>query len=156
MAKEIERKFLVSAHTYRQQCKCVHIHQGYICAEAERVVRVRIYGDEAFVTIKNASIGFSRDEFEYPIPVADAQAMLASVCQQPTIEKLRYRFPYQGFVWDIDEFLGDNEGLTIAEIELPSEATPFAKPDFIADEVTGDVRYYNANLFHTPFKAWEK
>lgn len=154
MAIEIERKFLVKNHDYRPLSEQIYIHQGYICAEKERVVRVRIYGEKAFITIKNASIGFSRDEFEYEIPINDAKFLLQNICLHPTIEKIRYKFPYKGFVWEIDEFRDENEGLIIAEIELESEQTYFEKPDFIAEEVTNDTRYYNANLIKNPFKNW--
>lgn len=154
MAIEIERKFLVKNADYRQHSERTYIHQGYICAEKERVVRVRIYGEKAFITIKNAAIGFSRNEFEYEIPVDDAKKMLQSVCLHPTIEKYRYRFPYRGYIWEIDEFLGENTGLVVAEIELESESSTFEKPDFIAEEVTNDVRYYNANLIKNPFCNW--
>ncbi len=154
MAIEIERKFLVNSFDYQKQSECTYIHQGYICAEKERVVRVRIYGEKAFITIKNAAIGFSRDEFEYEIPINEAKQMLDVVCIQPTIEKYRYKFQYKGFTWEIDEFLGENEGLVIAEIELESENTSFEIPNFIADEVTNDTRYYNANLIKNPFRNW--
>lgn len=156
MPKEIERKFLVNNLCYRELAESKRICQGYISAENDRVVRVRIYGEKAFLTIKNATIGFSRDEFEYEIPLADAEIMLQRCCLQPTIEKVRYKLHFGGFCWEIDEFSGENDGLIIAEIELPSEETPFEKPDFIGDEVTADSRYYNANLIKNPYKLWKK
>ena len=111
MAKEIERKFLVVNFSYREKSTSKRICQGYICAEADRVVRVRIYGEKAFLTVKNVAIGFARDEFEYEIPMSDAEALLERCCLQPTIEKVRYKLFYKGFWWEIDEFYGENEGL---------------------------------------------
>jgi CYTH domain-containing protein len=118
------------------------------------VVRVRIKGDKAYLTIKNATIGFARNEYEYEIPVADAEAMLKNTCQQPIIDKTRYVLEYKGFIWEVDEFHGDNEGLVVAEIELDSREATFDHPDFIGEEVTGDARYYNACLFKNPYKMW--
>lgn len=156
MAKEIERKFLVVNFSYREKSTSKRICQGYICAEADRVVRVRIYGEKAFLTVKNAAIGFARDEFEYEIPVSDAEALLERCCLQPTIEKVRYKLFYKGFWWEIDEFYGENEGLIIAEIELPDVTTAFEKPDFVGEEVTDDHRYYNANLIKKPYNQWKR
>ena len=152
---EIERKFLLKNDDYKRFSQGIIIKQGYICSENDRVVRVRIYGEKAFITIKNATIGFSRDEFEYEIPFDDAEKMLKCVCQQPIIEKLRYKVEFEGFLWEVDEFLGENEGLVVAEIELEKEDQEFLKPDWIAQEVTNDVRYYNANLFKNPYKEWK-
>lgn len=154
MAKEIERKFLVKNNSYKSQSTAHHIVQGYICSEENRVVRVRIYDEQAFITIKNKTIGFSRDEFEYSIPIGDAQQMLETTCEKPIIDKVRFVMPFAGFKWEIDEFCRENEGLIIAEIELPDENTSFKIPDFIGSEVTGDARYYNANLYKHPFKTW--
>ncbi|MDD3406396.1 MAG: CYTH domain-containing protein [Paludibacteraceae bacterium] len=156
MAKEIERKFLVENVSYRKNATSKRICQGYICAEKDRVVRVRIYGEKAFLTLKNASIGFSRDEFEYEIPMNDAESLLERCCIKPIIEKIRYKVFYKNFCWEIDEFQRENEGLIIAEIELPDETTKFEKPDFIGEEVTCDVRYYNANLIKHPYCQWKK
>ena len=143
---EIERKFLVVNDKYKMGTP-QRISQGYICSENDRVVRVRIKGDKAYLTIKNATIGFARNEYEYEIPVADAEAMLKNTCQQPIIDKTRYVLEYKGFIWEVDEFHGDNEGLVVAEIELDSREATFDHPDFIGEEVTGDARYYNACLF---------
>lgn len=156
MAKEIERKFLVVNFSYREKSTSKRICQGYICAEVDRVVRVRIYGEKAFLTVKNAAIGFARDEFEYEIPVSDAEALLERCCLQPTIEKVRYKLFYKGFWWEIDEFYGENEGLIIAEIELPDVTTVFEKPDFVGEEITDDYRYYNANLIKNPYNQWKR
>jgi CYTH domain-containing protein len=151
---EIERKFLVINDKYKMGTP-QRISQGYICSENDRVVRVRIKGDKAYLTIKNATIGFARNEYEYEIPVADAEAMLKNTCQQPIIDKTRYVLEYKGFIWEVDEFHGDNEGLVVAEIELDSREATFDHPDFIGEEVTGDARYYNACLFKNPYKMWK-
>lgn len=153
---EIERKFLVTSDAYKSEAAGTRIVQGYICDEKERVVRVRIYGDKAFLTIKDATVGFARHEFEYQIPIDDARTLLDSVCLRPLIDKTRYRYTYGGRCWEIDEFHGENEGLTFAELELPTADTTFDKPDFVGREVTDDPRYYNANLIKNPYKNWHK
>jgi adenylate cyclase len=152
MAIEIERKFLVVGDAWRAVLP-VFYSQGYLNRDKARTVRVRIAGDEAFLTIKGASLGASRAEFEYPIPVGDAQELLA-LCEQPLIEKNRRKILHEGFVWEVDEFLGENLGLVVAEIELPSEDSVFTKPDWVGKEVTEDVRYFNSNLSRTPFTCW--
>jgi adenylate cyclase len=155
MAQEIERKFLVKDGRYRQLGAYLHIHQGFLSTEKERVVRVRIHGKKAFLTIKGISKGIARAEYEYKIPMADAKYMLENLCIKPTIEKYRYNVNIEGFAWEIDEFTGENEGLIIAEIELKSDDQAFPKPEWIGEEVTGDVRYYNANLVKNPYKSWK-
>ena len=155
MALEIERKFLLLSDEYKAASTSKRIVQGYICSDKNRVVRVRIYGEKAYITIKNATIGFARNEFEYAIPVADAQVMLTEICEKPIIEKVRYRYDYKGFCWEIDEFHGENEGLVMAEIELPTVDCVFEKPPFIGEEVTNDTRYYNASLIRNPYKNWK-
>ncbi len=152
MAIEIERKFLVVGDAWRA-APAVFYSQGYLNRDKARTVRVRIAGEEAFLTIKGLSVGVSRAEFEYPIPRWDAQELLA-LCEQPLVEKNRRNILYQGFVWEVDEFLGENLGLVVAEIELPSEDTVFAKPDLVGEEVTADTRYFNSNLSRTPYNRW--
>jgi len=152
MAIEIERKFLVVGDAWRA-APAVFYSQGYLNRDKERTVRVRIAGDEAFLTIKGVSLGASRAEFEYPIPLWDARDLLA-LCEQPLIEKNRCKILHEGFVWEVDEFLGENLGLVVAEIELPSEDTVFAKPDWVGEEVTADTRYFNSNLSRTPYNCW--
>jgi CYTH domain-containing protein len=156
MAKEIERKFLVNSDQYRTLARGVHYHQGYIPTVSGVTVRVRIAGDHAFVTLKSKAKGFSRDEYEYEIPKTDAEEMLSRLCAHPTIEKYRYVIPAQepGLKWEIDEFLGDNAGLVVAEIEVPDENTTFTRPSWVGEEVTGDHRYYNSALCVKPFKDW--
>ena len=156
MAIEIERKFLVadtSAHAAWRQAPGVAYRQGYLNRDKTRTVRVRIADGAAFLTIKGVSVGATRAEFEYPIPVADAQAMLL-LCDGPLIEKTRHVLMYQGTRWEIDDFAGDNAGLVVAEVELQSETQGFAKPDWLGAEVTQDARYFNSNLSSRPFNGW--
>lgn len=152
MAIEIERKFLVTGDAWRS-AEPVYFSQGYLNRDKARTVRVRIAGERAFLTIKGLTQGVSRAEFEYAIPVEDARQLLA-ICEQPLIEKNRRKIPFAGFVWEVDEFLGDNLGLVVAEIELPSEDSEFAKPDWVGQEVTHDQRYFNSNLSQHPFNCW--
>lgn len=154
MATEIERKFLVTGNEWRDMAAGIPYRQGYLCLERGRTVRVRIAGDEAFLTIKGETSGISRMEYEYPIPVEDAGVLLAELCEQPIIEKKRYRVNYQGFVWEVDEFFGENEGLLVAEIELEEETQGFEKPSWVGAEVSSDRRYSNAGLVKNPFSAW--
>lgn len=149
MAVEIERKFLVQGDSWRE-APAVYYSQGYLSRAKERTVRVRIAGEEAFLTIKGISAGASRAEFEYPIPLWDARELLA-LCEQPLIEKYRRKILYEGFVWEVDEFLGENQGLVVAEIELPAENTQFEKPEWAGREVTEDSRYFNSNLSLNPY-----
>lgn len=152
MAIEIERKFLVVGDAWRD-APGVFYSQGYLNRDKARTVRVRIAGEEAFLTIKGTSVGASRAEFEYPIPVWDARELL-DMCEQPLIEKNRRKILHEGFIWEVDEFLGDNLGLVVAEIELPAEDTFFARPDWVGEEVTADARYFNSNLSRTPYCSW--
>lgn len=152
MAIEIERKFLVTGDAWRT-APAVFYSQGYLNRDKARTVRVRIADDEAFLTIKGQSVGASRAEFEYLIPLADARELLA-LCEQPLIEKYRRKILHAGFVWEVDEFIGDNLGLVVAEIELTSEGCAFDKPDWVGAEVTSDSRYFNSNLSRHPFSQW--
>ncbi len=152
MAIEIERKFLVVGDAWRA-APPVFYSQGYLNRDKVRTVRVRIAGEEAFLTIKGTSVGARRAEFEYPIPVWDARELLA-LCEQPLIEKNRRKILHEGFIWEVDEFLGENLGLVVAEIELPAEDAVFTKPDWVGEEVTEDARYFNSNLSRTPFTCW--
>lgn len=154
MAKEIERKFLVVSRDYKQQAEGIYYRQGYLCSSRERVVRVRVAGEKAFLTIKGANQGITRSEYEYEIPVEEAKEILDNLCLKPDIEKIRYRIAYEGFVWEVDEFMGLNAGLVVAEIELPDEETSFNKPSWVGEEVSHDPRYYNANLINKPYSEW--
>lgn len=154
MGVEIERKFLVHGDQWKTLGQGVLLRQGYLSSAPDRIVRVRIEGDSAMLTIKGRSVGATRGEWEYPIPLDDAQAFLDSLCEKPIIEKKRYRIPYQGMTWEVDEFLGENAGLVVAEIELESEQQAFSTPDWIGEEVTHDACYFNANLLHHPYSKW--
>lgn len=153
MSVEIERKFLVRSSLWKTLGKSVAIRQGYLSTHPDRVVRVRIEDDAATLTIKGRMQGITRGEWEYAIPVAEADQLL-KLCERPLIEKTRTRIVHEGMVWEVDEFFGDNLGLVVAEIELESEGQVFSKPDWIAEEVTDDARYFNANLLRHPYTAW--
>lgn len=154
MGLEIERKFLVRDEEWRSLGQGVLLRQGYLSSAPERVVRVRVEGDSAMLTIKGKSRGATRSEWEYPIPLEDARAFLDGLCERPIIEKKRYRIPHAGMVWEVDEFFGENAGLVVAEIELESEDQAFSKPEWVGEEVTHDARYFNANLLKHPYSTW--
>jgi len=154
MGIEIEHKFLVSGEGWRQAAtRQTRFSQGYLSRDPARTVRVRIAGDAAFLTIKGETRGASRAEFEYAIPIADAQQLLA-MSDGPVVEKIRHLCPHEGMTWEVDEFLGANVGLVVAEIELAAEGQTFARPAWLGAEVTGDARYVNANLAVKPFTTW--
>lgn len=149
---EIERKFLVTSDAYR----CVaptFIAQGYLNSDKARTVRVRIAGEAGFLTIKGLTQGCSRAEFEYPIPVVEARALLA-LCEPGRIEKWRYCVPVGQHLFEVDEFLGENAGLVVAEVELAHADQPFVAPEWLGAEVTADPRYFNSALAQRPFSSW--
>jgi adenylate cyclase len=154
VAVEIERKFLVDQGLWKPESEGVRFRQGYLSVQPERVVRVRVAGDQARLTLKGASERLSRLEFEYPIPMGDATILLERMCLRPLIEKTRYRQPFGKHVWEIDVFHGDNAGLIVAEIEISDEAEDFERPPWIGKEVSSDPRYLNANLAVRPFRSW--
>lgn len=154
MAVEIERKFLVSSNAWQGLGIGVPYCQGYLTSAKGCTVRVRVAGPQAFLTIKGPTQGASRTEFEYEIPLGEAQEMLSSLAEKPLIEKVRYTLLDNGFTWEIDEFSGENTGLVVAEIELADENQHFPKPAWLGKEVTGDPRYYNSNLGKNPFSKW--
>ncbi|AGC67832.1 adenylate cyclase [Thermoclostridium stercorarium subsp. stercorarium DSM 8532] len=155
MGWETERKFLVKDLSFKKHTKGILIRQGYLSVNGDATVRVRVAGNRAYLTIKGKSEGISQPEFEYEIPVTDACEMLDNMCIKPVIEKYRYKIEYKGFVWEIDEFLKENEGLIVAEIELENENQDFPLPDFIGQEVTFDFRYRNSYLAIHPYKTWK-
>lgn len=155
MAMEIERRFRVANDGWRGLAEGVRYRQGYLSVEKERTVRVRVVGEQAWLTLKGHVTDVSRHEFEYAIPLADAQTILDSMCPM-VVDKLRHRIEHGGFVWEVDEFFGENAGLVMAEIELPAEDTPFAKPAWLGEEVTHDGRYTNAHLSKNPYTRWPK
>lgn len=146
MATEIEHKFLVANDGYRTMAAhSVEIEQGYLSRDPERTVRVRIKGDHGYITVKGKNAGDARLEFEYEIPLADARAILG-LCIPPVISKRRWIVPYEGYIWEVDEFHGSLSPLIVAEIELPSSDTRYILPPFVGENVTGDPSYYNSNL----------
>jgi adenylate cyclase len=154
MGVEIERKFLLAGDGWRALGEPVLLRQGYLSSNPDRTVRVRIEGGQATLTIKGRSTGATRAEWEYPIPLAEAGELLERLCEQPLIEKYRRRITLGAHVWEVDEFLGANRGLVVAEIELESEDQAFDKPAWIGAEVTHDRRYFNSSLIRHPFSAW--
>ncbi len=140
MATEIERKFLVNHDGWRNLGSRTLYRQGYLVREKGLAVRVRIAGETGYLTIKGATVGVSRLEYEYTIPVSEAREMLDNLCDKPIIEKFRYSIEFGNLLWEIDEFLGENEGLILAEVELSDENQPFDRPDWIGEEVSGDPR----------------
>lgn len=155
MAQEIERKFLVKGDFKRESFQDTRITQGYLSSVPERTVRVRVKGSKGFLTIKGIgdTSGVSRYEWEREIPVAEARELL-QICEPGVIDKTRYLVKQGGHTYEVDEFYGDNDGLVVAEVELASADEAFEKPEWLGEEVTGDVRYYNAMLMKTPYKKW--
>jgi adenylate cyclase len=151
---EIERKFLLAGDSWRALGTPVLLRQGYLSSDPGRVVRVRVEGDRAYLTIKGRSVGATRGEWEYPIPLDEANELLERLCEQPIVEKTRRKIEFAGNTWEVDEFLGANQGLVVAEIELASEDQQFDKPHWIGEEVTHDPRYYNSSLVRKPFSSW--
>ncbi len=152
MAIEIERKFLVTGDQWRD-ATAVYFCQGYLNRNKERTVRIRVADKCGFLTIKGVNKGASRSEFEYEITLVDAEQLL-SLCDGPLIEKYRRKIVHEGVLWEVDEFLGENSGLVVAEIELESEDQVFSRPEWIGEEVTHDARYYNSNLSIHPYTKW--
>lgn len=153
MATEIERKFLVLSDGWRTTDGVLY-RQGYLNRDKLRTVRVRQAGDQAFLTIKGKTTGISRMEFEYPIPVAEAQDLLA-LCDGGLIEKIRHKIDYAGLTWEVDEFLGANAGLVVAEVELTTTEQAIELPAWVGVEVSNDPKYYNSNLSSSPFLSWQ-
>jgi adenylate cyclase len=155
MATEIERKYLVRDESWRDHVhRQVRYRQGYLANTEHCSVRVRVGGGEAYVNIKGSTVGASRLEFEYPVPLDDAQIMLRELCPETIVEKTRYFVRHGAQEWEVDVFEGDNAGLVVAEIELEDEAEAVSLPPWAGEEVTDDVRYYNSNLAVTPFNRW--
>lgn len=156
MAMEIERKFLIKRELFTPQEPGIRVRQGYLpqSEAAPLLVRVRQHNERAYLTLKGRTAGVSRAEYEYEIPFADSEELLA-LCEKPLIEKTRYlEKAADGHIWEVDIFFGENEGLIVAEVELKDENEPFERPAWLAEEVSGDKRYYNSNLGKCPFKKW--
>lgn len=161
MAQEIERKFLVKSEAFKEEAiKITHYRQGYVPTVNGMTVRFRIAGDKGYITMKDHAVGFTRHEFEYEIPVNDVEQILDLMCAKPQIDKTRYVIKAFSsstdaeLHWEVDVFHGDNEGLIVAEIEVPSEDTEFEIPSWLGEEVTTDHRYYNSALCKHPYKEW--
>ncbi|MCF6249179.1 MAG: CYTH domain-containing protein [Desulfobacula sp.] len=154
MAIETEKKFLLDHIPSSLLTNGTSISQGYMTKSKECVVRIRILGNQGFLTVKGPTINASRKEFEYPIPLYDAKEMLSLFCKKPFIKKTRYRIYFKEFEWVIDQFKGENMGLVVAEIELDTIDQIFETPDWIGQEVTHDPRYFNSNLIKHPYSAW--
>jgi adenylate cyclase len=161
MGIEIERKFLLKNEDWTSLVtESRVIKQGYLQTGMEAAqkssVRIRISNDDANINIKSLDLSIVRQEYEYSIPLDDAEEMMATLCGDTVIEKTRYHVPYGSHLWEVDIFEGDNDGLQVAEVELGSEDESFEKPDWVADEVTDDRRYYNICLLKHPFKLWSR
>jgi adenylate cyclase len=161
MGIEIERKFLVHSDRWQQwklanAVEGVLYRQGYVPTIDKRTVRIRVAGSQGYLTLKGPVQDCSRLEFEYPIPVDDAMQMLDHFCRSPLIEKFRYKVPDHGLIWEIDEFLGENAGLLLAEVELSDRQQAVTLPDWVAEEVSGDARYFNSYLVSCPFQTWSE
>ncbi|MBF0620755.1 MAG: CYTH domain-containing protein [Magnetococcales bacterium] len=156
MGEEIERKFLVKSNSWRKNIeKSAKIRQGFFLSIKDRAVRIRVKGKQGFITMKSESHGFTRKEFEYEIPVVDAEEILETLCTKPIVEKTRNWVTYADKVWVIDDFHGANNGLIMAEIELDSEMEDVARPDWAGNEVSDNPRYYNVYLARHPFTTWD-
>ncbi|MGH1485004.1 MAG: CYTH domain-containing protein [Cellvibrionaceae bacterium] len=155
MGLEIERKYLVDLSKTGDLSSGQKIKQAYIATVDKTVVRVRVAGEKAFLTLKGENKGATRSEFEYSVPLEDAESMITELCSGPAIDKTRYLLKHSNHIWELDIFHGDNEGLVVAEVELESETETVDLPDWILDEVTSDSRYYNSNLLSQPFKDWK-
>lgn len=155
MPQEIERKYLVNKKEWEafDKPEGKTIKQAYLLNEIEKTIRVRIKGDKGFLTIKGKTEGVTRTEFEYEIPFQDAEQLMKLYGKQ-SIEKVRYEITIANHIWEVDVFEGKNDGLIVAEIELQNENEAFEIPHWVAQEVSDDARYYNANLIHHPFKSW--
>ncbi len=153
MPAEIERKFLVLDDSWREGSSATRIAQGYLSQDPDRTVRVRIAGDQAWITIKGRSAGISRQEFEYEIPVEEGRELLG-LCLPSVIDKTRHVLSHAGHVWEVDEFHGDNEGLVVAEVELADESISPEFPGWVGEEVSSDERYFNSRLAVLPYAKW--
>jgi adenylate cyclase len=153
MAIEIERKFLVTGDAWKAATGVLY-RQGYLSTDKARTVRVRIAGERAFLTIKGVASGIARPEFEYAIPLDDAATMLDTLCLKPLIEKRRHTLECKGMRWEVDEFLGENRGLVVAEVELERADQTIELPEWVGMEVSDDARYFNSSLIAHPFSQW--
>jgi adenylate cyclase len=155
MATEIEHKFLLRDDRWRSQVeRSARMRQGYLTSDARCSVRVRIADGQGFLNLKSGALGIQRSEYEYPIPLAEAEEILDMLCEKPLLEKTRHFLWFGEHLWEIDEFEGDNAGLIVAEVELSRSDEPFARPDWLGEEVSHDIRYYNSQLARHPYQTW--
>ena len=155
MAVEIEHKFLVRDERWRREVeRSVRMRQGYLTSDARCSVRVRVAGDQGHLNVKSGTLGIQRSEYEYLIPLAEAEEILDTLCEQPLLEKTRHFVRFGGHLWEIDEFEGDNAGLIVAEVELSRTDEPFDRPDWLGEDVSHDIRYYNSQLARHPYRTW--
>ena len=156
MALEIERKYLIDLEKIGTLENGIRIKQGYLSTDKNAVVRVRVKNDKAYLTIKGSNSGIARLEFEYEIPLDEANEMIEKLCQKPVIDKTRYIINHENHTWEVDVFYGDNEGLVVAEVELSSEDEHINLPSWVKEEVSHDDRYFNSNLMKLPFTDWKE
>ena len=155
MAVEIEHKFLVRDERWRREVeRSVRMRQGYLTSDARCSVRVRVAGEQGHLNVKSGTLGIQRSEYEYLIPLAEAEEILDTLCEQPLLEKTRHFVRFGGHLWEIDEFEGDNAGLIVAEVELSRTDEPFDRPDWLGVDVSHDIRYYNSQLARHPYRTW--
>lgn len=155
MATEIEHKFLLQDERWRQLVeRSVRMRQGYLISDTHCSVRVRVADERGFLNIKSGTLGIQRSEYEYPIPLTEAEEILDTLCEKPLLEKTRHYVRYGSHLWEIDEFAGDNAGLIVAEVELSRVDEPFDRPDWLGEDVSHDIRYYNSQLARHPFRSW--
>ncbi len=155
MATEIEHKFLIRDDRWRQQIeRSIRMRQGYLSSDARCSVRVRIADGCGFLNLKSGTLGIQRSEYEYPIPLIEAEEILDTLCEKPLLEKTRHLVHVGGHLWEIDEFAGDNAGLIVAEIELNDPNEPFVRPEWVGEDVSQDIRYYNSQLARHPYTTW--
>jgi len=154
LALEIERRFLVGDPAFLDDLQGTYFKQGYIEGRNRSAARIRLVGARALLTLKGATRGLVRSEYEYEIPTQDAREMLEELCEKPLVEKMRYEVEFAGNTWEVDVFYGDNEGLLMAEIELGHAEQVFDKPPWLGEEVSDDPRYFNSSLVRNPYKQW--
>jgi CYTH domain-containing protein len=155
MTNEIEHKYVVRRELWQPLTTGTPYRQGYLSSDKERVVRLRIAGEQAFLTVKGLTTGIERLEFEYAIPLADATVMLDQLCEKPLIDKTRHRQEFAGRVWEIDVFHGDNDGLIVAEVEVENARAVIQAPQWVGAEVSADARYFDGNLQARPYNTWQ-
>ncbi|MBN2808737.1 MAG: CYTH domain-containing protein [Deltaproteobacteria bacterium] len=157
MAIEIERKFLLLNDSWRLNADAGTVmRQGYLSNNGKSSIRVRISGDRANLNIKSSTTGIVRREYEYAIALSDAEEMLADLCHEAIIEKVRYHVNFSGFIWEVDVFSGASSGLVVAEIELDELGQTFPRPEWLGREVSEELRYYNSHLAGYPYCAWSE